>query len=400
MRTLVFILVAVTVGCDSGSDAQELENLVSVASNGFTSVNIQTASDVIEVGGQRQPTLTATTDDAGSATVDVTTSAFWSGNNDEVATVTPDGLVTGVADGVMIVTAELGPLSDSIELTVSSAPLTQIVIQPVSAMVDECSNFVFTANGIFSDGERDITQTVEWVATDGGLFDDSDDAGLLRTDNSGVVTVTATRDGIQSVPVAVTVLDNLDEITILEPTETLSLNNSVDYSAIATYNNSADSVDITDNSVWSFSDASFGTVDNDLPDRGLVNATRTGQTTLNAVCGGETGLLDIQAGDATTVTELFFGRSSPFVVALNMAMTFQLQVFTRFEDGTNIEVTEDAEWSIVTSNNPLFTVSNVIGSRGEVFISGVGNLLIEVSFTDEDTDGNPTFFQRFEIVSN
>lgn len=406
MRLLVCFFLIAGVGCDS-DNALQLQDRVEVARNGFISVQIATDSDVMEVGLPTSLTASAAKNEAGTITTDVTDTVLWSSSDNSIATVSSTGIVTGMTDGEIILTASLGPLSDSVVLLVSSAPLLDIVIsQQTTSTVNECSNVSYTASGVFSDGERNITKQVDWLASGSGVvgfFDNNGPAGFLRTISAGSLVVSATRDEITSgdeitsEPVALTVLDNLQEINLPEPSKTLTVSNSVNYTAIATYSDVTGTIDITDNATWSVSgltSSSFGSVV-----KGLVDANQTGEATLTAMCGGITGELDIRSSGPIEVTELFFGRSTPFEVSLNGATEYQLQAFARFDDGTNTEVTEDAEWRVISSNNDLFTLSNVDGSKGEVFISGVGRLVLEVSYVDEDTDGDPTLIKQFEIIS-
>ena len=62
-------------------------------------------------------------------------------------------------------------------------------------------------------------------------------------------------------------------------------------------------------------------------------------------------------------------------------------------------MTEDSEWTIIENDNSLNTVDNSDGSRGEVTIRGPGELVLEVSFEDEDNDPPQTFTARFTVIS-
>ncbi|HKY91948.1 MAG TPA: Ig-like domain-containing protein, partial [Nevskiaceae bacterium] len=54
----------------------------------------------------------------------------WSSSNDNLATVDGNGLVTGVAEGTVTITAAKKDFSDTIEVTIGAAVLTGIEVQP------------------------------------------------------------------------------------------------------------------------------------------------------------------------------------------------------------------------------------------------------------------------------
>ena len=392
----------VLAGCDS-SNLDALESRLLVADNNITSVEVTSPSPVIQVGGSRALMLIGTIGGVQDAVTVVTDSATWSSSDSSIISVDSDGIVTGIADGSATITSTIDPLSSSIELSASSAPLQAITIEAdatVSAenTIDECTSVRFNASGDFGDGEgpRPLTDLVSWSLSAGNIGSiDSD--GVLRSNAAGVGIISAQLDGIEDM-FTLTVEDNLESIEITSDGTTLSARNSVQYTATASFNDNINSVDITDNATWSL-DAVFASVSNTLPDNGLVTATSTGTDTLSVTCGGVTESLSISSGSDTDIIELFFDRVSPFQSTFAGEETISLSAFVRFENGTNQDVTEDSEWIIVENDNALNTVDNSDGSRGEVTIRGPGELVIEVSFEDEDNDPPQTFTSRFTVIS-
>lgn len=402
----LFSLAAVTVGCDS-NNLDTLESRLLVARNSITSVQLSAPATIIEVGVGRSLSLAGTISNS-SVETDLTDSAIWSSSDTAIITVNSNGVVTGVANGIAIITGTVGPLSDSIELRASSAALTEITVLGDSQLadgstegstIDECTSAQFVARGSYFGEEKDrvITELVDWGQSVGnvGVFD-TKTIGLLRSNVAGVATVTASLGNIVGT-FDVTVLDNLSQIVVSDDGTTLSTRNSIDYTATASYADNTTTADISDNASWSLN-ASFATVDNTLPDKGLVVATSTGTGTLTVTCGGVPGVLEISSGSATEITELFFDRDSPFRLTFAGLQPLQLGVFTRFENGTNQDVTEDSDWVVVTNTNTQNQLDNRDGSKGEVTIRGAGRLLLEARYTDEDNDPPQTFTSRFEII--
>lgn len=116
---LVLILMSLLVGCggDSGSDGHPTPT---VASINFLPSNFPLVGLTIVTG--QSLTFTAEASDESGAVIAGVTFA-WASSNSSVASVT-DGVVTGVAPGIVLITASSGAVtSDTITLTVSFAPL-------------------------------------------------------------------------------------------------------------------------------------------------------------------------------------------------------------------------------------------------------------------------------------
>jgi hypothetical protein len=107
------------------------------------------------------------------STQDVTDSAAWSSSDTAIATVTKaNGLATveGVAAGTATVTASVmgtsAAVTGSVDVTVTAATLTSIVVTPSSTIIAKGSTQQYTARGTFSDGtNQDITRLVTWAVT-------------------------------------------------------------------------------------------------------------------------------------------------------------------------------------------------------------------------------------------
>lgn len=415
------LLTLFVASCDSDGDAQRLSNLVTIADAGYTSLAINGDTDtIIETGGTTQLTLEAFTDDNLIGDAITALSADWSSADTSIAVV-DSGVVTGSdVDGTVAITARFGNLSATTQVRVSSAALESIVIEsPNSASaLNECSETQFTAFGVYQ-GEaeqRDITEDVAW-----GVIETSaafDEVGLLRVTSSGVLSVVATRMATEDNPEVtqtkeVTVQDNLEAITIVPDAGALANGSPLQYRALAGYANLPDeATEITDNVEWDIEDMAtsgdFAVVDNTLPDKGLVTPRRAGTGVLIAECSG-TGIsqsLSITAGGSGDFAELN-------IAAENSAREFPLQVLWRGEQITeqlraqavyvdqegfeDVTFDDDSQWSIVSSNNNVFTIGNDDDEKGELTIRGEGTVTVSVTFTDDDDN---VFTETATIVSS
>ena len=394
-RLVIIGLAALVSGCDSNGEARDLQNRVEVAAGRFTSTSISSANSTIEIDQQQQMVLHALTDDDVIGTV-VTDSAIWSVDDTSVASITPTGVLTGLADGSVNVNARFGPLFAATTVRVSVAELASIEIVAPEQPINECSSVQLVARGNYGEGDlRTLTDAVSWSeesTTTVGSFNVSDNAGLYRTSNGGTVVISATRGGVVSdPPLTLTVLDNLASISIPTNAALLTTSNSVQLSALATYTDSESpdtaATNITDNVSWSASPTSIATVDNTLPAKGRVDAVRNGSVTVSAACGGvPDGTLSIFAGDPSVVESVFFSRSSPFDITFNSERQIQLRSFVRLETQQEVEITEDSDWTFVNQGNSQNELNNNDGLKGILTIRGTGRIVVQVEYTGDDFD--------------
>lgn len=403
MRTVFYLTAAACAlllsACDS-SNIDELDDRLLVATNNITGINITSVSTVVSVGNNQALTMAGM---VANGEVIVTSSAIWASSDPAIVTVSSAGVITGIADGNAIITGTLGPFEDSLEVRASSAALEVINISVdesvTDATIDECTAAAFSATGDFDDGEtgRPLTEVTWTVAAGGiGVFDPEVD-GLLRSNTAGTGTVQAALDGITET-FDLTVQDNLSAITITSDGTTLSARNTVQYTATATFNNNSTVANITDNADWTL-DATFASVDNTLPDKGLVTATSTGTEDLQVNCGGVSNTLSISSGSATEVTGLEFEPESVARTIFTGFEEIEIRIFARFENGTIEDVTEDSEWRLNRNTGGLNTLSNFDGSKGLVTFREPGEIVFDVLYRNFDIEPAQTFIsENFTII--
>jgi hypothetical protein len=120
----------------------------------------------------------------------------WSSSNAAVASVTSSGMASALAQGTANVSASVGSISGSAQLTVTSPILTSITVAPNAIWVGVGSNKQFTATGTFTDSStQDITQSVTWSSSNASLGT-VDSYGLATSTGAGAATITAYSAGI------------------------------------------------------------------------------------------------------------------------------------------------------------------------------------------------------------
>jgi hypothetical protein len=117
----------------------------------------------LPVGINSQYTAIGTFSDATS--VDITNQATWGTSNHTVATINSIGLGTGANAGTTSVSARLGDVIGTTNLTVTNATLVSIAITPLSPSVARGSTLQLSAIGTFSDAFTvDITNQAIWTS--------------------------------------------------------------------------------------------------------------------------------------------------------------------------------------------------------------------------------------------
>ncbi|WP_421252615.1 Ig-like domain-containing protein, partial [Aeromonas sp. 600724] len=121
-----------------------------------------TPSPVVSKGQPVSMQAIATYDDGSQA--DITRIATWRSDNPVVATIAPDGVVTGREVGTSGVTAsKQGVVSDPVFVEVTSATLDAITITSPSVTLAKGQRRQLQATAIYSDGtQADLTRFATW----------------------------------------------------------------------------------------------------------------------------------------------------------------------------------------------------------------------------------------------
>lgn len=172
------------------------------ACNGFfvdpvlTSVQVGPAGVTLLVNAVQQYQATGTYNDG---SVKALSSIVWSSSPTSSASISPTGLVKGIAAGAVTITASSGTVSGTASLTVQTAPLQSITVTPANPTVSLSSGGLtkqFTATAKYTDGTtQDVTATVTWTSTV-QLTATIDATGLATGRSVGTTSIQATTNNI------------------------------------------------------------------------------------------------------------------------------------------------------------------------------------------------------------
>jgi uncharacterized protein YjdB len=161
--------------------------------------------------------------------------------------------------------------------------LKAITVTPQTPSVSIGSTLQMTATGTYDDGStKKITGSVSWSTSNAAVFTVSS-AGLIKGNEPGRATVTATSATISgSTSVTVTVA-NLVSIEITPTNSSINSDETLQYKAVGTLDDGTQ-VDITDSVNWSSSNTSVATISS----TGLATAITSGTTYIVATSGSIT----------------------------------------------------------------------------------------------------------------
>ena len=272
----------ITVASGSVSGTASL----TVTSASLVSLAVTPANGSMSTGTTSQFAATGTFSD--SSTQDMTGSVLWSSSTPAVATINSSGLVTSVAPGTSTITATFNTVSGSTGLTVSTAHLVGITINPANPRIEVRTSIKFTAVGTFSDGSTGGNLAgVSWKSSKPNLASIRS-TGIAHGKKSGSVTITASASGLKGTTTLTMGTGTLQSVAVTPANPTCSAGSTQQFAAVGTFSDSS-TQDVTLNSHWSSSHASVSTIANAPSVAGLAQCFAAGSSVIGANSGGTTG---------------------------------------------------------------------------------------------------------------
>jgi uncharacterized protein YjdB len=179
--------VQVSASASGHSDVAQ----VIVQSAGAASVTVDPPAASVLVGSTTQ--LGATARDA-SGTVITDRTPLWSSGNSAVATVSQQGLVTGISPGTATIVAALDGRTGSATVTVTRVPVASVVITPAETEVRVGRTVKLVAKAYDAQGKELTGRAITWSSgnTTRATVDQN---GTVTGRTIGIVTISATSEG-------------------------------------------------------------------------------------------------------------------------------------------------------------------------------------------------------------
>lgn len=367
---LITSLLLILNACSKGDPTKLYQSLI-IEFNDIQSISVSAINSVIATNGNVQLNVTGTNSLA--ETFDLTDQVSWSLSDKSLATISSGGLLTALSvDGTVTVTASLSTLTDTIDITVSSAALLSIKIKantstPDSLVSSVCRPLNLKALGAYDDGsERDISALVSWTSSTSAIIKTKPAVSISHYQAIGV-DVMASLDGIDSIAASVMLNDDISSMIISPLNSTLLINETVDFQAKAVYG-SETNVNISSTVNWTSSDTDVAAFDKNA---GQLTGKANGETTVSAECGSQTKTtLATVESDLTSITI----EPDTIVLSLYVGSSFSLTATGHYVDGTTADITQEVNWSVSNSGNDGTNVSinNQAPNKGQLTASLVG----------------------------
>ena len=158
---------------------------------GGASVTVNPATDSLALGAS--VTLVATVTDANGHTVSGA-SIFWSSENPATATVSSNGVVTGIAIGVVRIAASSNGKSDFAAITVVPQSVASVRVSPTGAAIKVGETVHLQADALDAAGNVLPGRTITWTSSNTDVAT-VDGTGLVTGVSTGATTITATSEG-------------------------------------------------------------------------------------------------------------------------------------------------------------------------------------------------------------
>jgi uncharacterized protein YjdB len=345
----------ITAQVGMGATAVTGTLIVHVVNETLLSILVQPSLQTIAAGFTFQFTAVGFFSD--SSQQFVTETATWSSGTAGVATVSnvagTKGLAQGVAAGTapVVITAAIGAVNDTAALTVTTAVLQSITIDPPAPSIALGTTVTLTATGLFSDkSKQDITTTVTWKSATPAVATVSA-AGKVSPVTKGTSDITATfvvaANQTVTATATVTVTDASLKTISIDGATPIEKGTTTQLKATGTYTDT-NTQDLTKTVTWTSDKPTIASVSNTAGSIGLVTGTGTGTAvitaTSSAATGSVKGTFTILVNDGNLVSIAV----TPAAPTIAPGTKLQMHAIGTFDDGAQQEITTGIAWATDT----------------------------------------------------
>ena len=286
----------------------------------------------------------------------LTSSATWSSSDPYVAMITAGGMASGWAMGTTSISATVGSVTGTANLTVIPAAVVRLNITPATLFMSVGSSVQLQAIATLSDGStRGMNANVAWSLQGAGVATVSS-AGVVTADQVGAATILAQTSGFTA-SASLSVVP-ISALNIVPATLSLAPGTSSQLQAIATLSDGT-TQNLTAFLAWSSTQPGIASVSSG----GLVTALQVGSTTILAGGNGITGSVSLTVAAPTALNIV------PSPLSMVLGSSSQLQAIATLSDGTteNLTGTGTVGWSsaepgIASVNSGGLATANQVGS--------------------------------------
>ena len=306
----------------------------------------------------------------------VPSTAIWQSSAPGVATILPSGgghgLATAIDEGTTDFTVTFdGITSNTQQLTVTSAEITSIRVEPNEVTVPVSTADHFKATAIYSNStEVVVTTQATWVSSDESvvhIVTTGGGAGLATAKAAGTSEITASLDGVSSDPAKVTVTGKeLDNVQITPNNKSYNLGQTEQYKVSAIYTDYSIK-DVTAFSQIQSLDPDVATFDSD----NVMTTNGEGTAELTAVYQGMTSEREFLH---VHIPELESIEITPANATVAKEQPQTYKAVGKYSDNSSKDISSDVLWSTVDGD--IATINN----NGRLIGKRVGTTKVQADF--------------------
>jgi uncharacterized protein YjdB len=378
------LITAVATGgavITAASEGKTAVVAVTVSSVPIASITVTPTTDTVVVSQTLQ--LTATAKDALGAVLTGRAIA-WSSSDASKATVSSTGLVTGVSQGAVTITASSEGKTGTSSITVNPKPVGAVILSPSQVSVEVGSTKQLTAQVTDDQGNVLTGRPISFSSSNAAVATVSS-GGLITAVAIGTATITATSEGKTGTADVTVIPVPVASVEVAPTTADLTVGQTAQFVAVA---KDAKGNVLTGRAIaWSSGAPSVATVSS----AGVVTAVGAGSAVIFATIEGK-------IGSATVTVRQIAVTSVTVTPALNnIAVSASVQLTATVRSGNTILTDRVVGWS--SSNDAVAVVSStgrVTGLKaGGVTITATsegvsGTALVYVGVASIVVTPNPT----------
>jgi trimeric autotransporter adhesin len=336
----------------------------------ISSISITPVDLTLGIGINQQFTATATYSDG--STQDLVSGVTWSSSSASVASINGSGLATTAGAGQTTITATVGSLSDTTTLTVVSAHLISIDVEPKAVSIALGTTQQFSAVGTFDDGSTQLLTSVTWTSSVPGTATVSA-SGLATSVGTGSATISAISGSVSGTASLSVNSATLVSIAVTPTNSSMAVGTTKQFTATGTFSDSS-TEDLTLSVLWGSSSPVTATINN----LGSVGSLATGITTISATLGAVSGSTTLTVSTAHLISISIIPSNPRIAKGTSLKFT----AVGTFSDGSTSSNLSGLSWK---SSKP-----NIAQVRGSGLAHGKKAGTVTVSATAAGIKGTTT----------
>ncbi len=345
--------------------------------NATVSASIRTIRDSIQIAGttaalvdieitEQNPTLPLGTHSqlgalgifSDGSTQDITPQVNWSSADENIATLSTQGLLSSQSVGTTTLIASYSSIDTSTSVTITNEELTSIEIVPSQINLPAGTEVQLGATGVYTTGTtRNLTNEVTWQSGDSStatVSNATQTAGLLTATSTGNTTVSAHLGTASATTPVIVSTAILQAIAISPSNVSIAPGTHQTFTAIGNYSDGS-TQDITDQVAWAPTDIDIA--NNEDGDGKFVSYT-AGLIQVIANLDNVFAFTNFTVTTATldTITLSPTNETIPKGVSISYTAT------GTYSDASTQDISELVTWN--SSDSGKASISNINGNRG------------------------------------